>query len=86
MYLDPSDPRWKAYAASQGRDPIAQLLHDSLAWEIPAQGFVLWLGTTQTAWRRLVTMAGETADAAAFERWLAGRFPTIEPAARRLAA
>lgn len=86
MYLDVSDPRYRAYAASQGRDPVAQAVHDCTTWDTPLLPFVQWLGTTQTAWRRMVTMAGQEADAAAFERWLAGRFPGRPASARRLAA
>lgn len=86
MFLDPADPAFMAYASAMGRDPRAQMIHDSLTWSIPAMGWLLWLGTTRTAWERMRRMAGQEADSQAFERYLGGRFPAIPAPGRRLAA
>lgn len=86
MYLDVADPRYKAYAASQGRDAIAQAVHDCTTWDTPLLPYIQWLGTTRTAWDRMRRMDGQDADGAAFERWLAGRFPARPVPARRIAA
>ena len=81
-----TDPAYQSYAASQGRDPAAQAQHDAREWDQPLMGYLLWLGTTRTAWRRMRAMEGLDCDAAAWDRWLAGRFPAKAAPARRLAA
>jgi hypothetical protein len=73
------NPRFKAYAVSQGRTPEDQLVHDSEAWPGGKMaGFTLWVHEQWARWSKLFNEKPEWGDnwsdrqIAYFDKWLAG--------------
>lgn len=68
------NPRYVAYAASQGRTPEAMQAHDEQAWPGGRMaGFILWISERREAFRRASPksfMGGAVADQEAFDRFL----------------
>lgn len=68
-------PRYVAYCVAQGRDPDAQLAHDSEAWPGGCMcGFMLWIGERWNEWEKLFgkrPIKGPDVHAA-FDKWLNG--------------
>ena len=72
--------RYLAYCYSQGRDPVAQRVHDGVAWPGGINtGYLLWVRPRIQEWKRLRGMADDGhmdhEDHAAFDAWLDGQFP-----------
>jgi hypothetical protein len=70
--------RYVAYAKAHGREPLAMLEHDAVAWPGgKTRGFVRWIGQRWQAWSEAQGRHGahynhvkSAADHASFDAWI----------------
>jgi hypothetical protein len=78
-------PRYRAYAASHGRDTESMLAADRAAWPGGLMcGFMIWNSQHWREWERATGWRGtgkSQADHDAYDAWLARRYLPAEEAA-----